>query len=116
MSVEPHRLDSNSPQRDAVLPRLYLREPGWRVAVKQDSQREFCYTVSPGEDHYHRLSAGEIYLFRGDEKICFRCADRYGILEMAPRPLRDPVAPPRLEATEVVPFDLAPHPPGGPLS
>lgn len=116
MSVEPHRLDSNAPQRDAVLPRLYLRDPAWRIAVKQDSQREFCYTINPGEDFYHRLSAGEIHLTRGEEKICLRCADRFGILEVAPRPLRDPVAPPRLEATEAAPFELSPNPPGSPLA
>ncbi|MFO0959318.1 MAG: hypothetical protein U0800_18115 [Isosphaeraceae bacterium] len=107
MSAEPDRLDPSTPVRDAVLPRIFLKEPGWRIAVKGDSQREFCYTTAPGQDHYHRLGAGEIYFFRGDEKICLPCADRYGLLEFQPRPLRESIAQPRLEAGEVDTIDLA---------
>jgi hypothetical protein len=110
MSAELNRLDPSAPLQEAVLPRLFLREPGWRVAIKRDSQREFCYMVTPGQDHYHRLAAGEIYLFRGDEKVCLPCADRYGLLEFSPRPLREPVAPPRLEVRAAEVYDIAPPP------
>lgn len=107
MSTEPDRLDAAEPRREAVLPRLFLREPGWRVAVKADSQREFCYMVAPGQDHYHRLAAGELYFQRGDEKVCVPCADRYGLLEFAPVPLRESIATPRVETHATEAFDLA---------
>jgi hypothetical protein len=108
MPAQPDRLDAESPRREAILPRLFLREPGWRVAVKRDSQREFCFMVTPGQDHYHRLAAGEVYLYRGDEKVCLPCADRYGLIEFRPMPLRESVQPPRLEASDAgSSFDLA---------
>ncbi len=107
MSGQPDRLDAQGAQRDAVMPRLFLREPGWRVAVKTDSQREFCYTASPGQDHYHRLAAGEVYFHRGDEKICIPCADRYGLIEFAPVPLRETLAQTRFESEGPETFDLA---------
>ncbi len=43
-------------------PRLYVFEPGWRVSIKRGSHREFCYAMAPGQDYYHRLLDGEIFL------------------------------------------------------
>jgi len=107
MSTEPDRLDPTTPARDSVLPRIFLRETGWRIAVKTDSQREFCYLAAPGQESYHRLAAGEVYFFRGDEKICLPCADRHGLLEFQPRPLREAIAQPRRETGEADTIDLA---------
>lgn len=107
MNAEPDRLNPATPERDAVLPRIFLRDPGWRIAVKADSQREFCYMATPGQDFYHRLAPGEVYFHRGDEKVCVPCADRYGLLEFQPRPLRESVAQPRLETGEADTIDLA---------
>jgi hypothetical protein len=75
---------------DPKTPRLFLREPGWKVALKVGSDRLFCYMTIPGEKYYHRIMDGEIHLTRDDEKICLPCAERRGLLAFSPRPLRDP--------------------------
>jgi hypothetical protein len=67
--------------------RLFLFESGWRIELKVGSDREFCYMTAPGEDHYHRLLDGEIYLARSDEKLCLACAERRGLLSYVPRTL-----------------------------
>ncbi len=71
-------------------PRIFLREPGWRVTLKVGSDRLFCYMTIPGEKYYHRIMDGEIHLTRDDEKICLPCAERRGLLAFSPKPLRDP--------------------------
>ncbi len=76
-------LDQNLP------PRIFIREPGWRVEAKIGSERTFCHLISPGQDYHHRLVDGEIYLKRGDEKLCLRCATRQGLLSFEPKRLRD---------------------------
>jgi hypothetical protein len=81
----------DGPVREAVVPRVFVREPGWRVAVKVGSERTFCYFIAPGEDYYHRLADGEVYLQRGDVKICLACADRHALLQHEPKSLRPPV-------------------------
>ena len=74
------------------LPRLFLFEPGWRIGRKASSEREFCYTIAPGQDYYHRLLDGEVYLFKADEKVCLPCAARRGLLRYDPKLLREPIA------------------------
>jgi hypothetical protein len=74
--------------------RLFLHEPGWRVELKAGSDREFCYMTAPGQDYYHRLLDGEVYLVRGDEKLCLACAERRGLLSYEPRTLRESPALP----------------------
>jgi hypothetical protein len=76
--------------------RLFLHEGGWRIVLKVGSDREFCYMAAPGQDFYHRLLDGEIYLTRADEKLCLACAERRGILAYEPRSLREPASPPDL--------------------
>ena len=71
------------------VPHLYLFEPGWKVALKTDNDRAYCYVMAPGQDFYHRLNGGEIHLIRGDEKVCLACAGRRGLLSFQPRLLRD---------------------------
>ena len=73
-------------------PRLFLREPGWQVALKIGSERLFCYLTEPGETHYHRIVDGEIHLIRDDEKVCLPCAERRGLLAFEPKRLREPSA------------------------
>jgi hypothetical protein len=77
--------------------RLFLHEGGWRIVLKAGSEREFCYMAAPGQDYYHRLLDGEIYLTRGDEKLCVACAERRGLLAYEPRTLREPASPPGLD-------------------
>jgi hypothetical protein len=75
---------------DAPAPRrLFIHEPGWRIGHKRGSTREFCYMIAPGQDFYHRLQDGELYLYHGDERICFACAARRGLLSYEPKVLRE---------------------------
>ena len=83
--------------------RMYLAEPGWQIGVKAGSDREFCYMMSPGQDFYHRLSDGEVFLYRNDERICVACAERRGLLSYEPKTLR--------ERIEILEFDLPEGPP-----
>ena len=58
---------------------------------KAGSEREFCYQIAPGQDYYHRLLDGEIYLHKADEKICLPCAARRGLLTYDAKTLREPM-------------------------
>jgi hypothetical protein len=59
--------------------RLYVPEyAGWKAAIKDDWNKEYCFVQRPGEDFYHLLVTGEIYLQRGIEKYCMSCAVRHG--------------------------------------
>jgi len=79
-----------NPETPASHPRrLFLYENGWRVEMKTGSEREFCYMTAPGQDYYHRLLDGELYLTRSEEKLCFACAERRGLLSYEPRTLRE---------------------------
>ena len=61
--------------------RLYLPNPdGWVAKVKQGSAKESCSLQNPGEDYFHLLMNGEIYLQRGFKKYCLRCALRRGLI------------------------------------
>jgi hypothetical protein len=63
--------------------RLYApNHEGWEAHVKQGWDKQYCYYKQPGEDHFHLLVAGELYLQHGDEKVCLSCALRNGILTM----------------------------------
>ena len=94
--------------------RLFLREPGWKINLKTDSQREFCYAAAPGQDYYHRLQAGEVFVSFGEEKLCIPCAERRGLIEHEPRHLRDPIDPVELDPEESISaFEL--RPPGSDL-
>lgn len=75
------------PDEAALIPRLFVREPGWHVHQKVGSIKEHCYMTAPGQDFYHRLTDGEVYLQRGEEKLCLRCADRRGLLTFEPKRL-----------------------------
>jgi hypothetical protein len=82
------------PQEPSPAPhRLFLFEQGWGVGLKVGSERVFCYMMAPGQDYYHRLLDGELYLFRGDERLCLACASRRGLLSFEPRGLREPMEP-----------------------
>jgi hypothetical protein len=76
---------------DANPRRLYLKEPGWRVAQKTDSEKAYCYMMTPGQDYYHRILEGEIYFYHGTERLCAACAGRRGLLSHEAKPLREPL-------------------------
>jgi hypothetical protein len=91
----PQPLDdpSDDSREIPAVRRMYLSEPGWRIGVKTGSDREFCYMMMPGQDFYHRLLDGEIFLHRHQEKLCLACASRRGLLVAEPRRLREAVVP-----------------------
>jgi hypothetical protein len=103
---EPQAQGHGGPQR------LFLHEPGWTVGLKVGSEKVFCYMMAPGQDHYHRLLDGEIYLFHGDERLCLACAERRGLLTFEPRTLNQPLLTLELDLGTGAPvegFDLKPH-------
>jgi len=71
MNDEPSYPDDQDESRPR---RLFLFEPGWRVGMKVGNDRAFCYMMDPGKDYYHRFHDGEIFLQRGDERLCLACA------------------------------------------
>lgn len=93
------------PDEAELIPRLFVREPGWQVRQKIGSVKEHCYMTAPGQDFYHRLTDGEVYLQRGDEKLCLRCADRRGLLTFEPKRLG------RAVYVEIPTTDTEPGPP-----
>ena len=78
---------------DAILPakRMFIFESGWRVGVKSGSVRELCYMMAPGQDYYHRLVEGEIFLVRDGERLCLTCASRRGLISFEPKQLRESI-------------------------
>jgi hypothetical protein len=58
--------------------------------VKPDSERAYCHVIAPGEATYHRIASGEVFLHRGDERVCVPCANRLGLLDFGPKSLRSP--------------------------
>lgn len=85
-------LPDDADESQPLVPRLFVREPGWRVGHKATSEREFCSNIAPGEDIHHRLGQGELYVASGDERLCLPCADRRGLLDFGPKVLRPPMA------------------------
>ena len=62
--------------------RLYLPgwDEGWRVQLKTTWDREYCFAKNPGEEFYHLLMAGEVYVTYDEEKYCLECARRRGVI------------------------------------
>jgi len=61
--------------------RLYVTDArDWEAHVKHDSAKIYCYQKNPGEEFFHLIVNGEIYLTKGDEKFCLRCALRDGVV------------------------------------
>jgi hypothetical protein len=100
--------EQSDDDRDAVTVtarRMFLAEPGWRIGVKTGSDREFCYMMMPGQDFYHRLLDGEVFLHRHEEKLCLACATRRGLLLSEPKRLREAIIALPVHA-ESIPLEL----------
>src|SRR5947208_3597756 len=96
MSLAPEtepRPETESEPNAPRFGRLFLFEPGWQIAQKVGSSRLFCYAMNPGEEFYHRISDGEIFLYNAEERYCIPCALRRNLLSFEPRNLREPLAP-----------------------
>ncbi|MFM9960949.1 MAG: glycoside hydrolase family 15 protein [Planctomycetaceae bacterium] len=77
---ESDQTENSDPARANFDRRLYLpAADGWHMRIKS-GPREYCYFQSPGEDWFHGLVDGELFLQNGDEKLCLNCALRRGIL------------------------------------
>lgn len=69
------------PAPDPVDVRLYFPHPdGWSARVKQGWDKLYCFYKQPGQDYFHLLMGGEIYLERGEEVVCLMCALRRGLI------------------------------------
>jgi hypothetical protein len=73
--------DADDRAGDVTDIRVYVTDPlDWEARIKHDSEKMYCYQKNPGEDYFHLIVNGEIYLVRGDEKYCLRCAQRDGVV------------------------------------
>ena len=56
---------------------MYLPDAeGWQASIMRGTDRQYCYTKAPGQDYFHLIIPGEIYVQKGDEKLCLMCAIR----------------------------------------
>jgi hypothetical protein len=61
--------------------RLYRPDQsGWQAHILGGGERQYCYTQAPGQDHFHLILPGELFVQKGDEKLCLMCALREGVL------------------------------------
>lgn len=59
--------------------RQYLPYPkSWEAHIMDNRPREYCHFKAPGEDYFHLLLPGEVYLQYGHAKFCLNCARRFG--------------------------------------
>jgi len=91
-------LKDTQPENDH---RLYVPySSGWTAHIKQSGGSERCFSQHPGQDYFHLIVKGEIYLQKEEEMFCLTCAMRRGILS------RDRMAWQREpEAPEIKPLD-----------
>lgn len=76
-SIEQSSVDSD----ESTDVRLYLPDAeGWHARVKRGWEKLYCFYKLPGQDYYHLLMGGEIYLQRSEEVVCLTCALRHGIV------------------------------------
>ena len=60
--------------------RVYIPAPeGWQAHLKTDWEKDYCHLRAPGQEYFHLLLQGEVYLQYGSQKICLSCAVRRGI-------------------------------------
>ena len=73
--------EDTPPEHDVPDIRLYVAHPeGWSAHVKQTWDKEYCFQKKPGEDFFHLLMHGEVYLEHDEERYCLECAFRRGTL------------------------------------
>lgn len=70
-----------SPAEAPADQRVYLPDhERFQVRIMSGVEREYCFQKAPGQDHYHLIVPGELYVDSGDERLCFNCALRRGVL------------------------------------
>jgi hypothetical protein len=80
--MQDHDSSQPSPaEPQAADARLYVRLPeGWTAHIKNGWDKDYCYAQKPGDDFFHLLLSGEIFVQHGHDKYCLECALRMGIL------------------------------------
>ena len=83
MATSPR--DSSEPEQSQPASaddlRIYVPRPeGWEIHIMTGGDREYCYLKHPGEDYFHLIVPGEVYLQRGEEKYCLNCARRIHVV------------------------------------
>ena len=74
-------LESDSDEKQQIDYRLYMPYPeGWKAHLKIGWEKQYCYSKNPGEDYFHLILNGEIYLEFGHEMHFLSCAMRQGLL------------------------------------
>ena len=77
------RADCDFPREvgdDCVDRRLYVPfSEGWEVRIKT-GPRDYCFFRQPGENGFHLILTGELYLQYGSQKMCLSCAYRQGFI------------------------------------
>lgn len=77
--AEPAAGDGDPPAPAPPDGRLYVAGVrNWRAVVKTDFAKQYCHLKTPGEEYYHLLTGGELYLDDGESKLCLNCAVRSG--------------------------------------
>ena len=85
-----------SPLPDGVDRRVYIPEPeGWKAAIKLGWDNDYCYAKTPGQDYFHLLLNGEVYIQKEHEKFCLNCAVRLGLVTTDRLYWQNGVRPPR---------------------
>jgi hypothetical protein len=60
--------------------RIYVPHfEGWTAKIKTSWDKDYCYSKNPGEDYFHLLLCGEVYLENGEERLCLNCAVRRSV-------------------------------------
>jgi hypothetical protein len=89
---------SSEPEQPSFDRRVYIPDhEGWIARIKVGWDNDYCFGKNPGQDYYHLLLNGEIYVQRDQEKFCLNCAVRMGFLstdrlywQNGPRPTPKP--------------------------
>ncbi|MFK7776671.1 MAG: hypothetical protein QM501_00950 [Gimesia sp.] len=81
MSDDLEHIRKNKPKSQDA--RLYIpikETENTTILVKTSSSKEYCFSKFPGDDHYHLLMHGEIYVSNGHDIYCVECATEHGFL------------------------------------
>lgn len=84
-SIEPVKTPDSPPtdvaSSNPVDRRVYVVKPDdSEIVVKHTWEKEYCYSRTAGEEHFHLFQKGELYLRYDGEKLCLNCALKRNLL------------------------------------
>lgn len=62
--------------------RVYQRDTTYVPQINLADTRMYCHAQQEGEEYYHRIALGEVYLNRDDENFCLNCGFRRGLISL----------------------------------